>query len=268
MIHSVPAEPIRSERDARGVATVTLDRPGVHNALDGATVSALRDALQALHTDPAARLIILRGAGKNFCAGADLASMRRIAKLSEEENFADAMLLAELLTALDRFPKPTIAAVHGAAFGGGVGLVACCDIAFASSAAVFCLSEVRLGLIPGVISPYVINAIGARAARRYFQSGERFDAAEAQRIGLVHGVCEASDLDPAVERCVDALLEGAPGAQSEAKRLIEAVGEVPRDEALRRDTARRVARTRISAEGREGVTAFLEKRPPRWRPGE
>ena len=256
--------PLLVSSDDDGVTTLTLNRPDVHNALDRRTVNALHDALEHLHDDDATRVVLLRGTGRSFCAGADLEWMRHMADFSEQENFEDARQLSELLQALNRFPKPTLAAVHGPTYGGGVGLVACCDIALASQAAVFCLSEVKLGLVPGVVSPFVVAAIGARAARRYFQSAERFNAEEALRIGLVHQLAAAPDLDRAVEVCVAALLEGGPRAQAEAKQLVAAVRNAPLDRTLMNETARRIARARVSEEGREGVAAFLEKRPARW----
>ncbi|MDH3637681.1 MAG: enoyl-CoA hydratase/isomerase family protein [Gammaproteobacteria bacterium] len=257
--------PILIANDDHGVTTVTLNRPAVRNALDQSIVTALHDAITRLRDDENTGILVLRGAGKSFCAGADLGWMRRMADFSEDQNYADAMRLAELLQALDQFPKPTLACVHGHSFGGGVGLVACCDIALASDTALFSLSEVKLGLIPGVISPFVVNAIGARAARRYFQSGERFYAAEALRIGLVHGVADPAELEGAVAACVAALLKGGPHAQAAAKQLIDAVRSAPLDQSLMDDTARRITRARLSEEGREGVAAFLEKRLPRWR---
>lgn len=248
---------------ADGVATLTLNRPDVRNALDRPTVDAMRDALERCRDD-ATRVVVVRGVGRSFCAGADLAWMQRMAGVSEQENFEDARGLAALLDALDRFPKPTLAAVHGPTYGGGVGLVACCDIAIASRTAVFSLSEVKLGLIPGIISPFVVAAIGGRAARRYFQSGERFGAPEALRMGLVHELAADPDLDRAVETCVAALLEGGPRAQAEAKQLIATVRNAPADAALLDETARRIARVRASEEAREGLAAFFAKRRPRW----
>jgi methylglutaconyl-CoA hydratase len=190
--------------------------------------------------------------------------MQRMAKYSEADNIRDAVALANLMRVLDTMSKPTIARVQGAAFGGGVGLVACCDIACASSAAVFCLSEVRLGLIPAVISPYVIAAMGQRQARRYFLTAERFDAQEALRIGLVHAVAQPDELDARVAQLIDELLKGGPHALAEAKDLIASVADRPVDQALAEDTAARIARVRVSSEGQEGTNAFLEKRAPKW----
>lgn len=248
-----------------GVAVVTLNRPEVHNAFDDVLVRELAVTLSEIDADRQVRAVVLAANGKSFSAGADLRWMRRAAGYSESENTADARALAELLRTLDRLSKPTIARVQGAAYGGGVGLVACCDMAIASRDASFCLSEVRLGLIPAVISPYVIAAIGERRARRYFLSAERFDAAEAFRIGLVHDIVEADALDEVVDDLLAHLLAGGPQALAATKELIAAVAGQPRDAALLEDTAQRIGAIRTSPEGREGMSAFLEKRLPAWR---
>ncbi len=248
-----------------GVATVTMNRPDVHNAFNDAVIATLTETFARLGADPAVRAVVLRGAGKSFSAGADLGWMRRMAGYSREGNVADAVALAGLMRTINFLPKPTVAAVQGAAFGGGVGLVACCDVAVASEAATFSLSEVRLGLIPAAISPYVVAAMGERAARRYFLTAERFDAREAHRTGLVHEVAPADGLDVAVEAVLARLLEGGPEAQAAAKDLVFAVAGRPVDDRLVRDTAERIAERRASPEGREGVGAFLEKRQPSWR---
>lgn len=253
------------ETDQRGVATLTLNRAARHNAFDDAMIAELADRLAELHDDRAVRVVILRATGKSFSAGADLGWMRRMASFDFEENERDAMVLATMMQRLDRLCKPTIALVHGAAYGGGVGLVACCDIALATPSARFCLSEVRLGLIPAVIAPYVVRAIGARAARRYFQTAEVFEAEEARRLGLVSDCVAEAEIEPAVERLVAALLAAGPDAQAAAKRLVDSVADRPIDMALLGETARRIADRRASEEGREGVTAFLEKRRPAWR---
>ncbi len=258
------AKTVLVERRADGVAFVTLNRPALHNAFNEAMIAALTDAVAALGREEGVRALVLRAEGKSFSAGADLDWMKRMAAYGPEENLADARALARLMRALNDCPKPTIARVQGAAFGGGVGLVACCDMAVAAEGAQFCLSEVRLGLIPAVISPYVIAAMGARAARRWFLTAERFDAAEALRNGLLHQVTPPDGLDAAVEAWLARLGEGAPGAQAEAKALIFAVAGHPLSEALEEDTARRIARRRAAPEGREGVAAFLEKRAPVW----
>lgn len=248
-----------------GVATVTMNRAALHNAFNEAVIADLDQAFRWLGDEPSVRVVLLRGTGKSFSAGADLGWMQRMAGYSREENVADAQGLARMLQAIDRCPRPTVAVVHGAAFGGGVGLAAACDIVVASEAASFSLSEVRLGLIPAVISPYVVAAMGERACRRYFLTAERFSAAEAMRLGLVHELAPADGLEAAVERMVRSLLDCAPGAQAEAKDLIRAVSRLPTDDAVLADTADRIATRRATAEGREGVGAFLEKRDPSWR---
>ena len=247
-----------------GVATMRMNRPDVHNAFDDALIAALTAELRRLDQLPEARVIVLAANGKSFCAGADLNWMRRMAKYSQEENLRDAMALAGLMRTLDGLKKPTIARVQGAAFGGGVGLVACCDIAIASTEAAFSLSEVRLGLIPSVISPYVIAAIGEREARRYFLTAERFDAVEARRIGLVHDVVDSGALDEAVAKIAGHLRQGGPQALAAAKKLIADVSRRPMDDALSAETARRIAAIRVEREGQEGLAAFFDKRRPDW----
>jgi methylglutaconyl-CoA hydratase len=250
--------------DARGVATLWLNRPELHNAFDDALIAALTAELGRLASDASVRILVLGGRGKSFSAGADLNWMKRMAGYSEAENRRDADALANLMRVLDSFPKPTLARVHGAAYGGGVGLVACCDIAFASEAAVFCLSEAKLGLIPAVISPYVVAAMGARAARRHFLTAETFDAPTARRLGLLHEVVAADALDAAIEAILVPLLAAGPAAQGECKSLIARVARGPIDAAMVDDTAARIARIRVSPEGREGIAAFLGKRKPGW----
>ena len=251
--------------DARGVATVALNRPAVHNAFDDRLIADLTPALRRLADDDAVRVVVLTGSGESFSAGGDLNWMRRMAGYSDAENLADAMALAELLRSLNELPKPTVARVNGAAFAGGLGLVCCCDVAVAAAEATFSISEARLGLVPATISPYVVAAIGARAARRYFLTAERFSAAEAQRIGLVHEVAPRAALDAAVEKIVAALLEAGAGAQARSKRLIAEVQDRPMSEALVALTARAIAEARASAEAREGLAAFFDKRKPVWR---
>ncbi len=251
--------------DPAGTATVTLNRPSVHNALNAVLISELTEALTGFADRPEVRIVVLQASGKSFSAGADLAWMRDMADASEEENYDDAMRLAELLRILNDLPKPTLARIHGAVYGGAVGLITCCDIAVASVRAVFSLSEARLGLIPAVISPYVVKAIGARAARRFFQSAERFDAQQALRIGLVHELAAPERLDETIETLLTALREGGPEAQTAAKRLVAEVDGAPIDNALMQRTARVNAKMRKSAEGREGIVAFLNRRQPAWR---
>jgi methylglutaconyl-CoA hydratase len=255
---------LKLQTDARGVATITLDRAEKHNAFDDKMIAELLKALEDIESDETIRLLVLRAAGKNFSAGADLDWMRRMADYDHEQNLADAMQLARLMYSLNRLNSPVIALVQGASFGGGVGLIAACDIAIASSDAIFSLSEVRLGLIPSVISPYVIAAIGARAARRYFLTGERFDAGRALQLGLVHEVVDPESLDACLQRCIDELLSSGPKAQAAAKDLIHHVDRRAIDESLIEETARRIAEIRASDEGREGLDAFLQKRKPDW----
>lgn len=247
-----------------GVATITMIRPDVHNAFDEVLIADLTADVRAIDADPAVRVIVLAAAGKSFSAGADLHWMKRMAAYTEADNLRDALRLADLMRTIDRAHKPTIARVQGAAFGGGVGLVACCDLAIVAREAVFSLSEVRLGLIPAVISPYVVQAIGARASRRYFLTAERFTADEALRLGLVTDVVDAEDIDARIQTLTGHLLKGGPQAIAAAKDLIRAVTDQPIETALVEDTGNRIARTRAGAEGREGIAAFLEKRPPAW----
>ncbi|WDS35909.1 enoyl-CoA hydratase/isomerase family protein [Pseudoxanthomonas sp.] len=246
------------------VATLWLNRPEVHNAFDEHLIAALTHALRALEADAAVRVIVLAGRGRSFCAGGDLDWMRRMAGFSHDENLRDAGALATMLATLASCAKPTIARVHGAALAGGTGLVATCDIALATPNASFGTTEVRLGLIPATISPYVIRAIGARAAQRYFLTGERFDAAQAQQLGLIHEVCEPEALDTRVGEVSEALLAGAPRAQSACKHLVQHVAAQPISTALIHDTTARIAAARNSDEAHEGVAAFFAKRLPDW----
>ena len=248
-----------------GTATLWLNRPDLHNAFDDALITEVTQALDTLASDAVVRVVIVAGKGKSFSAGADLAWMKRMAGYSLEQNEADANHLAEMLHKLNTMPKATIAAVQGAAMGGGVGLCAACDIGIASSDAVFALSEAKLGLIPAVISPYVIEAIGTRAARRYMLTAERFDAAAAERLGLVSAVVAPDQLMTEVRRIAEILLQNGPQAVREAKALVAHVSGRENGATLRAETARRIARLRASPEGREGVAAFLEKRKPSWR---
>jgi len=248
------------------IAIVMLARPEVHNAFDATLIRELTRALTAIDADPDVRAVVLLGDGRSFCAGADLNWMKEMAGYGAAENLADATALATMLRTLHLLEKPTIARVHGSVFGGGVGLVSCCDIAFAAQDATFSLSEAKLGLIPATIAPYVVEAIGARQARRYFLSAERITAAEAFRIGLVHEIYPLAELDAKINELLGALLVAGPRAQTESKALIRAVGSRPIDDAVIADTAARIARIRGSAEGKEGVAAFLEKRSPEWVP--
>jgi len=258
---------VSTEFDSSGVATITLSRPERHNAFDDVVIADLTTAFEQANAAPQARWIVLQSTGPSFSAGADLNWMRRMAEYSDEENLRDSLELARLMRVVDSSPKPVIVLVQGAAFGGGVGLVAACDIAIAVDSATFALSEVRLGLVPAVISPYVVAAMGARACRRYFVTAERFSAAEAHRLGLVHEVVPADQLHAARDRILQALAAGGEQAQSVAKELVGAVAHRAPDADLGAWTAQRIAQVRASAEGREGVKAFLEKRKPAWRRG-
>ncbi len=248
------------------VAIVLLNRPDVHNAFNAQVIAELASTFAALDADDAVRAVVIAGAGKSFCAGADLNWMKEMAGYSRAQNLADAQALAAMLRVLDSLAKPTIARVHGAAMGGGVGLVACCDIAVAAHEATFALSEAKLGLIPATISPYVIEAIGTRQARRYFLTAARFDAAEAFRIGLVHDIVPLAELDARVNEFLGALLFGGPRAQAECKTLIRSVAHRPIDAQVIAGTARHIADVRASPEGKEGIAAFLGKRKPAWVP--
>lgn len=246
------------------VARLRMTRAQVHNAFDAELIADLTATLQHVATDAAIRVVVLEAEGPSFSAGADLNWMRGMAAASEEDNRQDSLALARLMRTLDALPKPTIARVQGAAFGGGVGLVACCDIAIGVPEAKFGLTESKLGLLPAVISPYVIEAIGARQARRYFATAELFDAAEALRMGLLHHVVAADALDTAVQRQIDLLLKAGPVAAAAAKQLVRAVcahSDGARHDA---DNAALIARLRVSPEGQEGLTAFLDKRKPNW----
>ncbi|GIL40484.1 enoyl-CoA hydratase-related protein [Roseiterribacter gracilis] len=256
---------IQYDIDARGVATIAINRPDVANAINEETIAALTEAFEKAAADSAVRVVVLTGRGKAFSAGADLAWMKRASTMSHEENVADALNLAALLQAIDTCPKPTVALVNGAAFGGAVGLTAACDVAIAADNAAFRLSEVRLGLVPGIISPYVVAAIGAKQARRLSVTASLFDAHEALRIGLVASVVPLDELGAAGAKLVAAILENAPQAMTMAKTLIGVVANEPIDEALAQLTAEFIAAARASDEGREGVAAFLEKRLPNWR---
>jgi methylglutaconyl-CoA hydratase len=246
------------------IATVTLNRPQVRNAFNEQAIAELTAAFTALGQVDGIRAIVLAGSGTAYCAGADLNWMKKMAGFSEDENRADAMQLANMLRIVYACPKPVVAKVHGDCFGGGVGLVAACDIAIAADDAHFCLSEVKLGLIPATISPYVIKAMGENAARRYFLTAERFNAREALRIGLVHELATAATLDGQVDAIANALAANSPHAVRQAKALVREIAGAPVTDTLIADTAHRIAQIRASGEGREGVAAFLDKRKPSW----
>ena len=248
------------------IGLVALNRPELHNAFNDTLIGELTAVLQMLDADASVRAVVLTGNGKSFCAGADLNWMKKMAGYGAAENRADAQALALMLRTLNGLSKPTVACVRGAAFGGGVGLVACCDIAVAAHDAIFSLSEAKLGLIPATISPYVIEAIGARQARRYFLTAERFTAAEAFRIGLVHDIVPEPELDVRINELLGDLLVAGPVAQLECKALIRGVAHRPIDADVIAGTAEHIAAVRASPEGKEGVAAFLGKRPPNWVP--
>jgi len=256
-------ETLQIERSGK-VATLWMNRPEVFNAFNEQLIADLTQACLQLDADPGIRVVVLAGRGKHFSAGADLNWMRRAAEGSEADNLEDARRFARMLRTLAALSKPTIARVQGAALGGGTGLAAACDMAVASSDAAFSTSEVKFGIIPAVISPYVLRAIGPRQALRYFQSAERIPAQRALSIGLVNEVTPVDGLDGAVTALIEPLLLGAPGAQKAAKDLIEAIHGRPIDDDTLEDTAQRIARQRATPQGRDGVAAFLDKRVPSW----
>jgi len=246
------------------VAEICMHRPEVHNAFDARLIAELTSVLESLGTDTGVRVVMLAGTGPSFSAGADLHWMRAMAAASEADNRTDALALARLMRTLDELPKPTIARVHGTALGGGVGLIACCDIAIGVNQARFGLTESTLGLLPAVISPYVIAAIGARQARRWFATAELFDAATALRLGLLHEVVSADALDVAIERQIALLLKSGPIASARAKRLVADIVAEPDPDQRDAANAELIARLRVSPEGQEGLSAFVDKRTPVW----
>lgn len=249
---------------AHRVAVVWLAREAVRNAFNETSIAELTQAFRQLGEDAGLRAIVLAARGPAFCAGADLGWMKRMATFSEEENRADAMRLATMLKTIDTCPKPVIARVHGGAYAGGVGLVAACDIAVAAIGTEFCLSETRLGLIPATIGPYVVRAMGARSARRFFLTAEKFDAAEAFRIGLVHDLAPPEELDVTVNAMLGALMQTSAHAVAESKQLVRDLDGQPISDTLIADTAERIAKIRTSEDGREGLRAFLDKSKARW----
>lgn len=252
--------------DQYGVLELSLNRPGVHNAFDDALVATLTECLLEAERDRAVRMVVLTGTGSSFSAGADLNSMRSMANATEEENQQDALALAKLMRTLNYLDRPSIALINGSAFGGGLGLVACCDISITVETAQFGLTETTLGLVPAIISPYVFRRIGESNARRYFMTGERFDAHTAKEIGLVQEVVAADSLNDALDNTIARLLRAAPGAALASKKLLNAVAGHDEDQQKIQDqyTASLIARLRVSEEGQEGLNAFLEKRDPRW----
>lgn len=246
------------------LATVWLNRPDVRNAFNETAIADITNAFRALDLDDSVRAVILAARGPAFCAGADLNWMKKMASYSHSQNLADAAQLADMMRMIYRCSKPVVARVQGDCYAGGMGLVAACDIVVTVDSAHFCLSEVKLGLTPATISPYVIKAIGTQAARRYFLTAERFSAQEAYRLGLAHEVVTSDALDATVAQLLKALLSASPHAVKQAKRLVQDVAGAPLTDALVSDTVERIAAIRVSQEGREGVQAFLEKRKPSW----
>jgi methylglutaconyl-CoA hydratase len=249
---------------SNSITTITLSRPDVRNAFNDEVIAELKAAFDAAGQASDVRCVVLAAEGPAFCAGADLNWMRRMADYTREENLADAGQLAAMLRSIYECPKPTVARIQGDVFAGGVGLVAACDMAVSVDTATYCLSEVKLGLIPATISPYVIRAMGARASHRYFLTAERFNAVEAHRIGLVHEVVNAADLDAKVAELTDALVSASPNAVRACKRLVQDVAERDINEALIAQTVAGIADIRSSEEGKEGVQSFLQKRKPNW----
>jgi methylglutaconyl-CoA hydratase len=251
-------------RPSPHVAEVWLNRPDVRNAFNDGVIAELTAAFATLAVDPDVRVIVLGGHGKAFCAGADLNWMRAMADYSWAQNRADAQALADMLWAIHSCPVPVIGRVHGDCYAGGVGLAAVCDVLVASDLVNFCLSEAKLGLLPATIGPYVVKALGERASQRYFLTAERFTAAEAHRLGFVHELCAPEQIDERVQALVTALVANGPAAVKACKKLVQDVAAQAVTAELRDDTARRIADIRSSAEGREGVSAFLQKRAPNW----
>jgi len=250
--------------DRRGVATITLNNEEKHNAFDDIMIRELTEAFEHVENNDNVRVMVLSAKGKSFSAGADIQWMKRISHYSYEENLRDASALANMLKTLNFMPKPTIARVQGAVFGGAVGLVSCCDIAVATTRANFCLSEVKIGLMPATISPYVIAAIGSRAARRYFSTAESFSAATAMALGLISEIVDGEALDSSINQFIDTLLKNSPAALKAAKQLIFDVAGREINTGLIQETSKHIAAIRVSAEGQEGLSAFLEKRPAQW----
>ncbi len=255
---------VQLERDPRGFATLWLDRPEKNNAFNAEMIRELVLAIDQVQADKDLRFLLLRGRGKHFCAGADLAWMQQSAQLDFNANLADARELAELMYSLYHLKLPTLAVVQGAAFGGAVGLVACCDMAIGAQDAVFSLSEVRIGLAPAVISPFVVKAMGERATRRYAMTGERFSGERARELGLLSETYAAAELDDALHGWLDNLLLNSPQAMRASKDLLREASSASVSPALRRYTENAIARIRVSPEGQEGLNAFLEKRKPAW----
>ena len=246
------------------IGIIWLNRPEVRNAFNGQMINDLILALDSLENETSVRVVVIGARGNVFCSGADLNHMKRMANYGHQENLVDSIQLAELLFRLHRLSKPTIARFHGHAFAGGMGIISACDIAVASFDAQFCLSEVKLGLVPATIGPYVVNAIGYRAARRYMLSAEKFTAAEAYRVGLLHEIAPMEKLDVKLDSILSSLVQNGPKSMDECKKLIESVHARPISKSMANETAETIARIRSSPEGKEGINSFLEKRPPSW----
>ena len=255
------------ERPAPHVAVVWLNRPDVRNAFNETLIGALTSAFATLADEPGLRVIVLGGRGKAFCAGADLTWMRALADHDWEQNRADAGRLAEMLATIDRCPVPIVGRIHGDCYAGGLGLAAVCDVRVVADSVTFCLSEARLGLLPATIGPYVVRAMGEQASSRYFVTAERFGAAVAQAMGFAHEVCASADIDARVEGVVAAIVANGPMATRACKRLVRDVAGREITAELRAETARRIADVRASAEGKEGIQSFLDKRAPAWLAG-
>lgn len=251
-------------RPSPQVAEVWLNRPEVRNAFNDRVIADLTGVFAGLAAEPELRVVLLAARGKAFCAGADLNWMRAMADYSWDQNRQDAQQLADMLWTLDQCPIPVVGRIQGDCYAGGMGLASICDVVVASNTAAFCLSEARLGLLPATISPYVVRALGAQASRRYFVTAERFTAAQAHAFGLVHELCEPEALDERVATLINTLVANGPAAVRACKQLVRDVAGQPLNEALRAETARRIADMRASPEGREGVQSFLNKRPPNW----
>lgn len=258
------ADPLLIEQTPEGVAMVTLNRPEMHNALEENLIRELTRMFDMLGSDPSIRMVLLKANGASFCAGADINWMQRSASYNREENIAEAQNLALMMKTLYEFPKPVVGMVQGAAVGGGVGIVACCDIVVASDASSFRLSEVKLGLAPAIISPYVVRAIGLRASQRYFLTAEPFSATEAKNLGLIHEIVPDRMMQAAAAKLVERIMLGGPRAQMASKDLLRRVADSSLDDDLIGFTVELISRLRASPEGREGLAAFLEKRTPSW----
>jgi len=250
--------------DPNGIATLTLNRPDVHNAFDDTMVAEMLRALNDLANDPSVRVLVLKSVGKHFSAGADISWMQKMAQYDEMANLKDADVLAQLMYQLHRFRKPTVAIVQGNAYGGGVGLIACCQMVIAASSAQFCFSEVKLGLIPAVISPYIVKAIGQRNTRAYFLNAKTFDATTAQQMGLCHEIVPLETLDEAAAQLIASLLKNGPLAQVAVNELMDKLQTLDINETLISMTAKTIATLRVSPEGQEGLNAFIQRREPSW----